>query len=107
MAARAKSTDLYSVVITVPDQEVLRRVLTMPGIDAGCRHPNLRHEKSRIQLCALVPSSLLPQLQRDRTLDVNVIENATEAGKKYFAYVGRGDRFRKGKVLPKGFGKLV
>lgn len=107
MAAKPKGHDLYSVVITVPDQEALRRVLRPPGIDAGCRHPNLRHDKSRIQLCALVPSSLLPQLQRDKTLEVNVIENATEAGKKYFAYVGRGDRFNKGKIVPRGLGKLI
>jgi len=107
MAEKLRRGDLYSVVITVPDERTLQRVLRLPGIDAGCRHPNLRREGNRLQLAALVRGALLPELQRERGLEVNVVENATEAGKRYFEYVGRGNRFKKGRVVPKGAGKLI
>ncbi len=107
MATRVKRGDLYSVVIALRDERELQRVLALPGIDVGCRHPNLRREAGRIELPARVPGALLPKLQRDRNLAVRVIENATEAGKRYLEQVGRGNRFKGARVAPRGLGKLV
>jgi hypothetical protein len=107
MATKVKRGDLYSVVVALRDERELERVLALPGIDVGCRHPNLRRESGRIILPALVPGALLPKLQRDRKLAVNVVENATEAGKRYFEQVGRGNRFKGKRVVPRGPGKLV
>jgi hypothetical protein len=99
--------DLYSVLITVPDERTLERALRLPGIDAGCRHPNVQRESGRLQLAALVRGAQLSELQRQPGFEVNVLENATEAGKRYFEYVGRGNRFKNGKVVPRGAGKLI
>jgi hypothetical protein len=107
MAEEIKPDDLYSVVITVPDERMLQRVLTLPGIDAGCRHPNVHRESGRFQLAALVRGAQLPELQRQRGFEVNVVENATEAGRRYFEYVGRGNRFKNERVVPRGAGKLI
>lgn len=105
--SKAERDDLYSVTIAVANPEALVRALSLPGIDAGCRHAHVQREKGGFRFTALVPESVLATLRRDKSVSVTVVENATEAAKASLAYVGRRNRYGRSTEVPRGVGKLI
>jgi hypothetical protein len=107
-AAELQPNHIYNVVLHAESVVDLVSVMTHPSVDLGCRHPMLRYDRSGVHLSALMRGSIVQSLTRDAgRWTVEVINDQTVAGEEAVRFVGKGDRFRKGRVLPEGVGRLV
>ena len=88
----------FRIRIFAPDLETLTSFLRKQELDLGERGPR-RQEDGTIVVEAFVPERIISDLKKTR-LEIEVLEDLTEVGKKRQAQVGKGDRFQGGRRLP-------
>jgi hypothetical protein len=87
--------------VRVSDDEALRRLFAHP-LDFGCRPTAIRESDGGYSVLVIGSPQALERL-RDEGFDLNVVEAPAERARD----VGKGDRFKGGKVAPRGFGRKV
>lgn len=94
--------DVFLVVLYAPDRESFARLLRQEVLDVGPVHT--RPDTKEIEVHLYAGEEQIKKLKKDGwKLDVR--ENLSEVGRKRQKEVGKGDRFKGGKVPPKGLGK--
>ena len=88
----------YRVVLRVKDVSVLAGL----DVETGCM-PRRRLEDGTLELVAEVSAEALKKLRRKRSLQIEVVANATEEGALAAKDVSRGNRYADGS-LPASLG---
>ena len=96
--------DLYEARIT-GNHEDLKRLLQTFNLDVGCRHPHLEPNPDRT-------ATLTVYASEDRIREIKAAgykiergENVSALGLERQKEVGEGDRFKGGRVAPRGLGE--
>jgi hypothetical protein len=97
---------VHYVRVRSDDPDSLQRVLSLDGVDAGCR-PRPRWTPEGIEIELFVEADALPELTSDPALSVEVGENVMEEAQARLAEVGVGDRFDGGRIAPRGIGEAI
>jgi hypothetical protein len=98
---------LYSVVFTAARLADLEPILSISGVDVGCRHAAVRRDKSGVHLGALVSGRVLASLVAEGRWKASVIGDQTVASLESLKLVAKGNRFRRKGTLPEGMGRPV
>jgi hypothetical protein len=88
----------YRVLLRVKDASELATI----EADTGCM-PRRRLEDGTLEIVAEIDADAMKKLKRKRTVQMEVLANATEEGKRSAGEVSRGNRYADGK-LPKPLG---
>jgi len=103
--AGAASPDLHRIEVRAQTVEELRAVLDGAELDLGCR-PAVRHGDGELIVEAYATQPQIDGLRASRSaaaVRIDVLENATAAGRSRQAEVGRQNRFA-ARQLPSGLG---
>jgi hypothetical protein len=95
--------DLYAARIT-GDRETLARVLETFALDVGCRHAHIEPNPDRTGTMTVYATEARIRELRDAGFTVEAGENVSALGRERQRDVGTGDRFRGGRVAPRGRG---
>src|SRR5262245_17753467 len=110
MAKRRKKTQKpartvrnLTVAIHAPDLESLRRIVETYQLDYGCRPHAIQDATGAYYTTALVSRAERSRL-RDQGLDLRDLFDQTSGDRTARATIGKGDRFKGGKIAPQGVG---
>ena len=98
-----KTEKIMRITLKTANRETLGRLAREFRLDIGGGGPR-RLPDGFIQTEAYVSEKLLPRIRKAGG-NVNVIEDATKVGKARQKEVGRGDRYQRGKIAPRGLGR--
>lgn len=103
----AAVADPFNVAFHAKEASHLYNVIrSNPEIDYGCK-PVVMRSESEHKLHAIVSSEQLEVLKRDLDPDVvkiDMLHNLNKRQTTDYAPIGQGDRFKGGKVAPRGLG---
>ena len=95
--------DLFAARVT-GSRETLTRFMREGGLDMGCRpHPEMNPDGTGT-LLVYATEARIRELQA-AGYSVEPGENVSELGRQRRTEVGEGDRFKGGRVAPRGLGK--
>jgi hypothetical protein len=96
---------VFHVQISAPTTAELKRLTDELQPDLGCR-PVVRHRDGQVVLNALMSAQQLDAARAARSAaSIQVIENATAAGRERQGEVAQGNRFAARGVVPRGLGE--
>jgi hypothetical protein len=96
--------DLFLTVLYAPDRDSLAGLLRKELLDVG---PMLRKPDAKeVEVHLYADEEQIKRL-REYGWRLEVRENLSEVGRKRQKEVGKGDRFKGGKIPPKGLGKKI
>lgn len=93
--------DVFRVLLSAPDRESLAKLVRQRGLDIDHSHPR-KGKEAEIQ--AYLTQSQIDELKKEGW-KLKVEQNLSEIGRQRQKEVGKGDRFKGGKIAPKGLGK--
>jgi hypothetical protein len=99
-----KVSRILRVRLVASNPEALAEVLKLGPFDWGGRGPRTGPQ-GRLGGEVYVSPQKLEELKKIAQCEVELIEDATEVGRKRQQEVGKGDRFEGGKKAPRGLGK--
>lgn len=102
----ANGKGVHHVRVRSDDPDGLQRLLSLDGVDAGCR-PRPRRTPDGIEIELFVDADTLPQLTSDPSVSVEVGEDVMAEARARLAEVGVGDRFDGGRIAPRGLGEAI
>jgi len=91
------------IVLQVPNQKTLTKMVQEYRLDIGGGGPR-RLPDGSLRTQAYVPEELLVKIRKAGGT-IEVMEDATQVGRERQKEVGRGDRFKGGKKVPRGLGR--
>lgn len=95
--------DVFEVRLTGTGDEIAR-VLQVPGLDIGCRHPHIVLNADRTETLYLQANAARIEAWRAAGLRVEQGASVFELGRSLQHEIGVGDRFDGGKTAPVGLG---
>lgn len=96
---------VFHVQITAPTTAELKALTDELKPDLGCR-PVVRHREGQVVINALMSEQQLDAVRSARSAaSIQVIENATAAGRERQSEVAQGNRFAARGVVPRGLGE--
>lgn len=98
-----KEKKIMKISLSAPDRETLARFVRELQLDIGGGGPR-RLPDGTLSMDAYVPEELLGKLKKAHVA-FKIVEDATKVGKERQKEVGRGNRFEKGNVVPRGLGR--
>jgi hypothetical protein len=99
-----KSHKILRVRVVFPNTRSLPELTQLGPLHWGGRGPRLQQDGRMIGEVFVTPQQL-EALTKIEGCETQVIEDATEVGKKRQREVGKGDRFEGGEKVPRGLGK--
>jgi len=100
--AQYNPPDLYEARVT-GDRETIEKLMKEPEIDLGCRpHPEVNPDGTGT-LLVYASEERIARLEAEG-YKVERGENVSELGRQRLKEVGQGDRFKGGRVMPRGLG---
>jgi hypothetical protein len=101
MPEPAEYPHILKIALRVPSRERLQALLANASIDFGCRVAGRVADDGAIVLDAFVPAALVDSLRADG-LEVEIVQDVTEAVRARQAEVGRADLFERGRPSRRG-----
>lgn len=98
--------DIFQVVLTAPDRASLAQLVRELGLDIDHQHPADEHNIKEVNITAFLTQQQIDEV-KSRGWRLRVEKNLSEIGRDRQKEVGKGDRFEKGKVRPKGLGRKI
>jgi hypothetical protein len=99
-----KTEKIMRIALKASNQEILGKLVREFRLDTWGAGGTRRLPDGSGQTEADVQEKLLPKLRKAGST-IKVIEDATKVGKARQKEVGRGDRFKGGKIAPRGLGR--
>jgi hypothetical protein len=96
--------DIFRVSLRAPDRAALARAIHELGLDIDHQHPEEELNVKEVQITAFLTQNQIDEL-KGRGWELQVEENLSEVGRERQKEVGKGDRFKGGKVKPTGLGR--
>jgi len=96
--------DLYAARIT-SNHENLARLLQTFELDVGCRHPHLEPNPDRTATLTVYATEERIREIQAAGYQIERGENVSAVGRERQKEVGEGDRFKGGRVAPRGLGE--
>jgi|GEM_PF-2222712 len=96
--------DLYAALIT-GNHENLKRLLQTFELDVGCRHPHLEPNPDRTATLTVYATEERIREIQAAGYKIERGENVSALGRERQKEVGEGDRFKGGRVAPRGLGE--
>jgi hypothetical protein len=100
----AKEQKIMRITLKGPKPETLAELMRKFRLDIWGAGGPRRLPDGTISMEAYVPEEVMDQLKKEG-VDFEIIEDATKVGKERRKEVGRGDRFKSGKITPHGLGR--
>ena len=94
--------DVFHTVLHAPDRESLSRLLRKEILDVGPMRT--QPDSKEVEVDIYADKEHIKKL-KEYGWKLDVRENLSEVGRKRQKEVGKGDRFKGGKIPPKGLGK--
>jgi hypothetical protein len=96
--------DIMKIVLKAPNLKILAKFINQQRMRiVGCGGQKLLPDGT-LSMDAYATEDVLDQLKKEGVV-FDIIENASEMGRRRQNEVGRGDRFEGGKKAPQGLGK--
>src|SRR5262249_40422539 len=100
---RRRTLRHLTVAIHAPDLKSLREIVRTYQLDYGCR-PHAIPDATRAYYTTALVSLAERDLLRNKGLDVRDLFDQTSGERTAKATIGKGDRFKGGKIPPQGVG---
>lgn len=103
-SAKPPEKDVFLTVLYAADRASLSRLLREEVLDVGPTY--MKPDSKEVEAHLYVNEEEIKKLKK-QGWKLDVRENLSEVGRKRQKEVGKGDRFKGGKIPPKGLGKKV
>src|SRR4051812_11655985 len=80
----------YSVMFSAATLVDLEPIMTVAGVDLGCRHPHIIYDGGRVRMPALVPGRVLARLAAEKRWRTEVLADQTRYAAETLKLVGKG-----------------
>ena len=99
-----KGSDLLTVAIHAENVHDLQEIVRTGHYDFGCRPIAIPTERGDYILPALVTKQEYEHLKKTNKCDVQIVFKGVPGDRAAAATIGKGDRFKAGKIAPRGLG---
>lgn len=99
---KMSESDVFLTILYAPDREAFAQLLGKEVLDVGPMHT--RPDSKELEIHLYANDETIKKLTKSGW-DLDVRENLSVIGRKRQKEVGKGDRFKGGKVPPRGLGK--